>query len=287
MAESLSHKWGQVIGDILEESIRHRMERVAKDNELYLDFKKQRAARPGKKVSWQDRYGNTHDLDYVLERGGTESARGKPAAFIETAWRRYTKHSRNKVQEIEGAIVPLADTYGHFHPFLGVFLAGVFTQSSLRQLKSRGFSVLFIPYESVVRAFAKVRVNAEYDEKTPEREFRKKIEKWESLSRAQIDTVAGELLALHETDVRAFFASLSRSLRRKVQAVTVSVLHGSPRAVPSVVRAIAYIESHRIASLNSLQVSRLEIDIRYTNGDVIHASFQNKVEAIQFLRTFA
>ena len=46
--------------------------------------------------------------DYVLERGGTDTVRGLPAAFIETAWRRYTKHSRNKAQEIQGAVLALA-----------------------------------------------------------------------------------------------------------------------------------------------------------------------------------
>lgn len=75
MAESLAHKWGQVIGDLIEESIGKVLQEVADQNGLYLDYKKDRPARPGKNVSWQDRYGNSHDLDYVLERGGTESAR--------------------------------------------------------------------------------------------------------------------------------------------------------------------------------------------------------------------
>ena len=45
--------------------------------------------------------GNVHDLDYVFEQGGTEATIGQPKAFIEIAWRRYTKHSRNKAQEIQ------------------------------------------------------------------------------------------------------------------------------------------------------------------------------------------
>jgi hypothetical protein len=62
-------------------------------------------------VTWQDGYGNKHDLDYVLERGGDEERLGVPAAFIESAWRRYTKHSKNKVQEIEAAVMPVALTF--------------------------------------------------------------------------------------------------------------------------------------------------------------------------------
>jgi hypothetical protein len=65
---------------------------VAKEHALYLDFRRPCAARGGQgRVTWQDGYGNKHDLDYVLERGGTENTLGIPVAFIESAWRRYTK----------------------------------------------------------------------------------------------------------------------------------------------------------------------------------------------------
>ena len=86
---------------------------------------------------------NSHDLDFVLERGGTPDKIGMPVAFIETAWRRYTKHSRNKAQEIQGALEPLAETYRHLAPFKGAVLAGVFTEGALTQLRSLGFTVLY------------------------------------------------------------------------------------------------------------------------------------------------
>ena len=77
-----------------------------------------------------DSKGNTHILDYVMEEGGSEAVQGRPRAFIEIAWRRYTKHSKNKAQEIQGAITPLAETYQDSHPFLGAVLAGEFTEPS-------------------------------------------------------------------------------------------------------------------------------------------------------------
>jgi len=77
---------------------------------------------------------------------------GTPAAFIEVAWRRYTKHSRNKAQEIQGAILPLAEKFRWSNPFLGAVLAGVFTDGSLEQLRSLGFHVLYFPYETLVTA---------------------------------------------------------------------------------------------------------------------------------------
>ncbi len=108
MAQSPSHRFGQIIGEVLEAAIRGPLEEVCRKHGLYLDSKHPRLARNSlNKVAWKDRKGNTHDLDYVIESGGTEEAIGVPKAFIEIAWRRYTKHSRNKAQEIQGAIIPL------------------------------------------------------------------------------------------------------------------------------------------------------------------------------------
>nr|MBP8083761.1 DNA methylase [Spirochaetota bacterium] len=140
MASSNSHKFGQIIGDALEMAVEPFLRYFATEHNLYLDVKGPRAARPGSKVTWIDINGNKHDLDFVLEKYGSESLIGSPVAFIECAWRRYTKHSKNKAQEIQGAIIPLFDKYKSDHPFTGVILAGEFTDNSLVQLKSLGFS---------------------------------------------------------------------------------------------------------------------------------------------------
>lgn len=112
MAESPSHKWGQIIGqEFLEVAMDPHLRTTATKHGLFLDLKGTRPARTGKKISWADLYGNTHDLDFVFERGGSPNKIGDPVAFIETAWRRYTKHSRNKAQEIQGAVLPLVTTH--------------------------------------------------------------------------------------------------------------------------------------------------------------------------------
>jgi hypothetical protein len=118
MAESPSHKFGQIIGDVLEVAIEPVLSLFAQENGLYLDKKGPRPARKGMKVSWTDLSGNVHDLDFVLEKNGSLTKIGTPVAFIESAWRRYTKHSRNKAQEIQGAILPLAATYQNSAPFI-------------------------------------------------------------------------------------------------------------------------------------------------------------------------
>src|SRR4030042_370278 len=122
MAESLAHTFGQIIGNVLEEAIEPALQEFADRHGLYLDKRGSRKAREGRRVTWTDLYGNAHDLDFVLERGGTDDVVGIPVAFIETAWRRYTKHSRNKAQEIQGAIQVLALTHKYCCPFVGVIL---------------------------------------------------------------------------------------------------------------------------------------------------------------------
>ena len=189
MAESLAHRWGQIIGDCFEAFVRSILVDVARAHDLYLDFKRPRKARGGQgKVTWQDGFGNKHDLDYVLERGGTEEDRGLPAAFIESAWRRYTKHSKNKAQEIEAAVMPVAMTFSRHQPFIGAVLAGEFTQSAIHQLESKGFAVLHVPYESILAGFQALGVDASSTDGafgTTEEQFRGKISKWKSLSQPQ------------------------------------------------------------------------------------------------------
>lgn len=70
MAVSLAHTFGQLIGNVLEDAIAPTLRKFAGTHGLYLDIKGQRTARVGKKVTWTDIYGNAHDLDFVLERGG-------------------------------------------------------------------------------------------------------------------------------------------------------------------------------------------------------------------------
>ena len=165
MAESPAHRFGQLIGELLESVVRPQIEDFCGNQGLYLDHqKRKRPARSGKKVSWTDQYGNAHDLDFVIEREGTDHQIGRPVAFIESAWRRYTKHSRNKAQEIQGAILPLAEKYRWNNPFLGTVLAGVFTEGSLDQLRSLGFQVLYFPYESLVAAFQSEGIDIAFDD---------------------------------------------------------------------------------------------------------------------------
>jgi hypothetical protein len=73
MAQSPAHRFGQIIGEVLEVAALPQLQRFAQQHGLYLDKHGNRACRAGKKCSWVDLNGNSHDLDFVLERGGTAS----------------------------------------------------------------------------------------------------------------------------------------------------------------------------------------------------------------------
>jgi hypothetical protein len=285
MAESPAHKFGQTIGNVVEAAVEPLLEEFARKHALFLDRKGPRAARDGSKVTWTDSHGNKHDLDYVLERGGTSDRIGSPVAFIESAWRRYTKHSGNKAQEIQGAILPLIEAYSAARPFFGAILAGVFTQGALEQLRSLGFSVLYFPYDTVIEAFSRVGIEAQFDERTRDAESARRVRSWERLSARRRLLVSRSLLEINAGEVRRFVDALTRAVTRRVESVRVLPLHGSAVDLASVVEAIAFIESYRERNASG-PVARYEVQLRYDNGDRIDGQFQSKTGAIEFLHTF-
>ncbi len=283
MAQSPAHRFGQIIGEVLESAVHPVVKAVATEHGLYLDAKRPRNARGGKsKVAWVDSKGNSHDLDYVIEAGGTEDMIGAPKAFIEIAWRRYTKHSRNKAQEIQGAIIPLMERYFDSHPFLGVVLAGVFTEGSLNQLRSLGFNVVYFPYESVIAAFAVVGIGAAFDEDTPDAHLKRKVAQYKKLKSPERERIAASLRERHRADLITFSAALRTTLARSVLSVYVLPLHGSPRMLGNVAEAIAFIEAFD-ESKPCKPFTRYEVGVRYSNGDEIRGQFKDKMTAVAFL----
>ena len=285
MAESLAHTFGQIIGNVLEDAIEPALRRFAGEHGLYLDKKGPREAREGKRVTWTDLHGNAHDLDFVLERGGTDRVIGTPVAFIETAWRRYTKHSRNKAQEIQGAIQVLALTYKHSCPFTGAILAGVFTGGALNQLKSLGFHILFFPYESIVEAFQKAGVDARFDEDTPEKEFRKKLSRWKAANKEARRSVAAQLVEKHQKDIDVFLSALDTTVTRCIERIVVIPLHGREMECSSVGEAMAFLSSYESSHVQG-PVYKYEIQIRYSSGDRITAEFAERTAALEFLKRY-
>jgi hypothetical protein len=285
MAESPAHRFGQIIGDALEAAVQPLLMRFADENGLYLDKKGKRVCRPGSKLTWKDLYKNTHDLDFVLERGGTDTKQGQPAAFIETAWRRYTKHSRNKAQEIQGAILPLLETYRNDAPFAGAILAGVFTAGALTQLKSLGFSIVYISFEDVVEAFHKVGIDAHFDENTKDEDFAAKVRAWDALNEEQRRIVSVALIEINSPQIKAFLERLKGVIVRKLTRIRITPLHGAAVEWKTVDEAIDFINKYNEAAAHSPLV-KYEVDVVYSNGDRIQGVFAAKKDAIQFLQSY-
>jgi hypothetical protein len=233
-------------------------------------------------VTWEDLYGNTHDLDFVIERDGTDKQIGRPLAFIETAWRRYTKHSRNKAQEIQGAILPLAEKYRWNNPFLGTVLAGVYTDGSLDQLRSLGFAVLYFPYDSIVAAFHSEGIDIAFDEGTPDETFRRTTERIAQTPPAVMRRISARLVRANQPQITAFFDALSRRLARHVTRVVIIPLYGRINEFATLEDAIRFLD-RQVVYEGSGEFRKYELRVEFSNGDRVEAFIEAKDKVKEFL----
>jgi len=285
MAISYSHRLGQIIGESLENALEPFLREFADRHNLYFDKKEFRPARSGLKVTWTDINSNKHDLDFVFEKDGTLECIGKPVAFIECAWRRYTKHSRNKAQEIQGAIMPLFEKYKKDNPFIGVILAGVFTENSLKQLQSLGFTILYFPYELIVNAFHVMGIDVYFEENTTEDHFLKQISLWEKLNDSQKNKIYNKITEQNLLEINNFMSFLELKINRKICKVNVWVMYGKQYSFNSVEKAKEFIISVNLNDV-SPEFDRYEAEIHYSNGDVIKVEYHNQIDLLRFLSSF-
>jgi len=284
MAISRSHTLGELIGLFFEETMKAPIAAFAKSSGLYFDAIGKRKARRGKKVTWADINGNRHDLDYVLERNGTEDEIGNPVAFIELAWRRYTKHSKNKAQEIAGAVNPIAERYAQIKPFKGAILSGDFTAASLTQLKSEGFGVLYIPFDKIVSAFAKHGLDIYFDEHTSESRLLAVIRAWRRTPKDTFCAIRKTLCMMCKDEISSFLMALEATVERQLKYVIVAPLYGKETELNSVSAAVDFIKSLTDTSCGG-PLRCIEVIIAYTDGTRIDCQFPGRSEALTFLQS--
>jgi len=284
---SPGHKLGQDIGTkFLENFFSPRLTSLAEElGDFYCDKKGHRPSVRGKKkkVSWEDAYGNLHDLDFVIEKGGSFEHQGNPAAFIELAWRRYTKHARNKVGEIEAALIPLKNTYQKSCSFSGVIWAGVVTPGALKQLQSHGIYVLFIDYHKVVDSFLTKNVNLDYPEDATNDFKHDLLKSLENLSESDMHDIERIFEELIKEEYDEFIASLKDCISRKIERVILLPLYGEKITFESISDALLAINDYEILHPTEMKFQKFEIIIKYSNGDNIDGSFRTKEDATQFL----
>ncbi|MEH1859339.1 MAG: DNA methyltransferase [Nostoc sp.] len=186
----------------------------------------------------------------------------------------YLEHIK-KVTKYAENLQPCVETYPK-----------LFTQGALDQLESKGFKILYLKYENIVKSFTSVGINASFNESTLESEFQNKIEQWKNLSTPDINNIKNQILSLEKYQIDKFINILEKSFTRLVQQVNIIVLHGLCQQAETINNAIEYIQNYSENQPKFAPAIKYEIDIRYNNGDIIHAMFKNKTEALKFLRTF-
>ena len=282
MATSPAHKFGQLIGDLLEEIMQPLLQDFCDSRELYLDKKGRRSARKGNKLTWSDKYGNSHDLDFVIERNGTDLVMGRPVAFIEAAWRRYTKHSKNKAQEIQGAILPIAEKYDWDKPFMGVILAGFFTETALKQMESSGFIIALFSYDTIVASFKAIGIDVRFDEGTPDDKFLEVITKIESLPQKTREKIIQTLVNMNRQPIADFFARLKIYLDRQIEELILIPLYGCTYKFNKIGDMVKFINGYNYDK-NRQELISFRISVLYSNKSTINAEFCSKDEVLNFL----
>lgn len=283
MANSPTHRFGQIIGDLLELAMINYLMPVANQFNFFLDYRHQRVVRNNKmEVIWKDVNGNKHKLDIVMEEGGSQQVLGIPRVFIEIAWRRYTKHSKNKAQEISGAILPLVEKYRCYSPFYGAIIAGDFTQNSINQLLSEGFCIVYFPLVTIEQAFMQLGINAHWDENTPDEAVLDKIKEYEILNDDEKQILSNNLIQNNLNQLERFKTNLINSLNRKILSIRIISVYGNSLEFSTVKEACNFIINYNEYNID-LKFYKYEIYVKYTNGDKIEMQFCDKHNAISFL----
>lgn len=285
MANSPSHQLGEAIGDFFEIAIINFLKPIVSAKGYYLDYKHPRPARRNKhEVIGVDYNGNKHKLDIVIEKDGSETKLGMPKAFIEMAWRRYVKHSKNKVQEIAGAILPLVELYAKNMPFYAAVLAGEFTNNALIQLKSQGFYVVYFSYEEICSLFSDVGISIYWEEDTSALELKNMVAAVCSLDDQQKRMLMNKFFEKYKERLEGLALALCKSLDIIISEVIVIPVHGSAKSWGAVTDAIKFITEYDENS--KVPILRYEIIVRYSNSDEFTMKCSNKQKAIQFLNQY-
>lgn len=288
MAESSSHKFGQELGKLIENMVlndilKPRLQQFVQSKNYYLDWQQARPARSGKKVTWEDKYENKHDLDFVIEIDGNDKQLGTPVAFIECAWRRYTKHSKNKAQEIQAAILPIIELHNLSAPFYGAVLAGEFTKPALDQLRNNGFAIIYIPYQDVVAAFKEINFDIAFDETTPDKAYTTASKHLADLSSSDREKLGEALILVSKQEVDRFMDTLRNSLERYIAKIILIPLFGTKYEFKRIDDALIELNTLDI-NRPSGEFERFEVIVDYNNNDTIRATFQDKTSLAAFLR---
>lgn len=219
---SAGHKLGQLIGDWFEEYfVLPLLTQVGSRLSLFLDNRFIERPARGDKIVWEDNEGNSVDYDFVLELNGRTDQLGIPVAFVECAWRRGARHSKDKARDDSGKLLPMRASYPTAR-FLGMVVAGDFTEPSRELVSSRGIDLFYVSKDKVVQAFQQAGLTVDYPDNAPEADkarlasaFERRFtrEKHPEVARRLIELLGQPTVTSYVDRVRAKLSALPQEIR--------------------------------------------------------------------------
>lgn len=230
---SSGHKLGQLIGDWFEKFfVLPLLTKVSEELDLYLDNRFIDRPARGEKIIWPDADGNEVDYDFVLELNGSETEKGIPVAFIESCWRRGTRHSKDKARDDSGKLRPMRATYPTAR-FLGMVVSGNFTAPARELVRSQEIDLFYIPKETIVKAFLENGLGMDYPDTAPEEEKRRIATQFEAGFTTENETaVAKSLIRLMgKAVVESYVDRVKSKLGALPQEIRFILRHDSPPVI--------------------------------------------------------
>ena len=279
---SSGHKLGQRVGDWFEEYFVYPLlQEVESQLNLFLDCRFKSRQSRGEKIVWQDLDGNFVDYDFVLEIGGSSDRFGAPVAFVESFWRRGSRHSKDKARDDSGKLSPMRDT----HPtarFLGIVAAGDFTLPARDLLRNRGIDLFYVPKVKLISAFQDCGLIVDYPDRSTEEEksriaadfdaaFSKRKKK--QVARKLREYVSAPTLESYVHRVRAAIGALPQEIRLFARQTSQPVVFETAKEATQFLREPSF-------GFDSPSESFL-YEVDYSDG----STFQRDVETVSELRT--
>lgn len=162
-------------------------------------------------------------------------------------------------------------------------MAGEFTEPALNQLKNNGFTVIYIPYADVIKAFKRADFNIAFNETTPHEVYTNASQRLAKLTEREKEDLCKALTALCKGETEKFMEKLRATLERVITRVSLLPLFGEKYDCTDIQEAIDKLDEIDLITPTG-KLERIEIIVDYNNGDSIRGSFQSKVSAIEFLK---
>jgi hypothetical protein len=266
---SAGHKLGQIVGDWWETKVIFPLlSEVATTLDLFLDNRVvSRSCRTGK-VQWADIEGNNVDYDYVLELGGTEHHQGVPVAFLESFWRRGSRHSKDKARDDTNKLLPMRDTYPTAR-FLAIAACGEFTEPAKEYVRTRNVELFFVGKEKIIEAFKSIDVVIDYPDSLPEsnkmqlvRALEKQLtDKAQALAAVNLRSIAG-YGAFTSFKQRIFGALTATPQEIRIYSISKS----GPMIFDSIQNAADFLETKDQLFPQMGEASQFQYEVSFSDG---------------------